>query len=248
MTSYISDLHTDLITIDTPQMIEVDRLMMEEYGIQLIQMMENAGRALAILTKERFCDGDVEGKKIAVLAGTGGNGGGALVAARRLHTWGAQVEVFTTADIDKFTPIPSHQLAIVKRMGIKIKVGHELPQNTPFHAILDGIIGYSLKGNPYGVAENLIEWANNQNTPIVSLDTPSGLDLNSGTLYKPTIEAKATLTLALPKMGLFANKAKKVIGELYLGDISVPTELYNEKTLDIVMENVFRYSDIIRIH
>ena len=36
--------------ISTQQMIEVDRLMIEEYGIQLIQMMENAGRNLAELS------------------------------------------------------------------------------------------------------------------------------------------------------------------------------------------------------
>ncbi len=85
MSTYIKEVHGDFPKIDTPQMREVDRLMIEDYHIELIQMMENAGRCLAILTKERFFDGDVEGKHIIVLAGTGGNGGGALVAARRLH-------------------------------------------------------------------------------------------------------------------------------------------------------------------
>ena len=63
MTNYIKTISSNVPKIDTPQMIEVDRLMMEEYHIELIQMMENAGRCLAILTKERFFKGDVEGKK-----------------------------------------------------------------------------------------------------------------------------------------------------------------------------------------
>ena len=248
MSTYIKKSDINFLKINTPQMIEVDRLMIEDYGIELIQMMENAGRCLAIVVKERFCNGDVQGKDIAILAGTGGNGGGALVAARRLHNWGANIQIFITAGEDKFTSIPKQQLDIVKRIGITVKVGCQQPQETNFNAIVDGVIGYSLKGKPYGIAADLINWANKQIAPTVSLDTPSGLDLNSGTMYDPIVYAKATLALAMPKVGLFFNKPKKVIGELYLGDISVPIELYKEKTLALNAENIFRYSDIVRIY
>ena len=74
--------------VTTPQMVEVDRAMIEDFKIKLIQMMENAGRNLAHLTRIRFLDGDPQGRRVIVLAGGGGNGGGALVAARRLHNWG----------------------------------------------------------------------------------------------------------------------------------------------------------------
>jgi len=247
MSTYIKEIHEDFPKIDTPQMIEVDRLMIEEYHIELIQMMENAGRCLAILTKERFFNGDVEGKHIVVLAGTGGNGGGALVAARRLHNWGAKVKVFTTAPEDQFTPIPKHQYRILKRMGVAITDASELSTIQKVDAILDGVIGYSLRGNPYKHAATMIKWASSKKVPIVALDTPSGLDLTKGILYKPIINATATLTLALPKIGLFTAEAKQVVGELYLGDISVPSELYAEETLQLKMQNIFRYSDIVRI-
>ena len=247
MTDYIKTVSSDLPKIDTPQMIEVDRLMMEEYHIDLIQMMENAGRCLAILTKERFFDGDVEGKKIAVLAGTGGNGGGALVAARRLHIWGAEVHVFTSATAENFTPVPLHQYNILKRMGVSIQLADEIDVLGEPDAVLDGIIGYSLSGNPRGFAAKMILWANSQNAPVVALDTPSGLDLTTGKLYDPIIEADATLTLAMPKKGLFDSEAKKVIGELYLGDISVPKELYQEKSLGLTPTNMFRFSDVVRL-
>lgn len=247
MSTYLKNSHTDFLKIDTPQIIEVDRLMMEEYHIELIQMMENAGRCLAILVKERFFNGDVEGKHIVVLAGKGGNGGGALVAARRLHNWGAKVKVFTTAPAEKFTPIPAHQYAILKRMGLTMELADKVNNVIKADAILDGIIGYSLKGNPHSSAAAMIHWANNKNVPIVALDTPSGLDLNSGTLFDPIIVASATLTLAMPKMGLFESEARNVVGELYVGDISVPSELYKEKSLGLKPTNIFRYSDIIRI-
>ena len=72
--------------VDTAKMVEVDRAMIEDDRIELIQMMENAGRNLAHLARVRFLDGDPRGKRILVMAGRGGNGGGAPVAARRLHT------------------------------------------------------------------------------------------------------------------------------------------------------------------
>ncbi len=65
----------DIPYLTTEQMIEVDRAMMEDYQIILIQMMENAGRNLADLARKRFLGGDAAEKRVAVLAGTGGNDG-----------------------------------------------------------------------------------------------------------------------------------------------------------------------------
>ncbi len=110
-----------------------------------------------------------------------------------------------------------------------------------------GIKPYSLNGNPHGFAAGMIHWANSWQAPIISLDTPSGLDLTSGTVFEPTIAPSATLTLAMPKKGLFPSDAKGVAGELYVGDISVPNERYQEKSLGLQPANIFRYSDIVRL-
>ncbi|MBN1967580.1 MAG: hypothetical protein JW910_23190, partial [Anaerolineae bacterium] len=86
----------DLPWLTAAQMAEVDRAMIEDYRITLVQMMENAGRNLAHLARGCFLDGDPRGTAVVVLAGTGGNGGGALVCARRLHNYGAAVRVLIT--------------------------------------------------------------------------------------------------------------------------------------------------------
>jgi len=234
--------------LTTPEMIEVDRLMMEEYHIELIQMMENAGRCLAILAVDRFLKNNLNIKRVTILAGTGGNGGGAMVCARRLHNRGVNVRVYLTADEDKMTLIPLHQLKILKRIGIDIRSGSTLKRKLKTDLIIDGIIGYSIKGDPFGIPKIMIDWANKQDVPILSLDTPSGLDLTSGKVHQPTIAAKATMTLALPKKGLYKAAARKVRGELYLGDISVPAELYKEKSLKInVSRLLFAETDVLKI-
>lgn len=89
-------------------MREVDRAMIEEYHIELIQMMENAGRNLAHLARMPFLGGDPRGYHVVVLAGRGGNGGGGLVCPRRLYNWGANVEVFKTHS--QFMNLPSMPL------------------------------------------------------------------------------------------------------------------------------------------
>jgi NAD(P)H-hydrate epimerase len=230
--------------LTTEQMIEVDRLMIEEYGILLIQMMENAGRCLAILARERFD----HPAHITVLAGTGGNGGGAMVAARRLAAWGHNVKVFTTKGPDRMTEIPRHQHDILLQMGVEVTYESAPPNDWSTELILDGIIGYSVQGDPYGVPGAMIDWANRNIAPVVSLDTPSGLDLTSGVAFSPTIQATATLTLALPKQGLFSAQGLPRVGELYLGDISVPPGLYQAPSLSLsVSPEVFREGDVVGI-
>lgn len=233
--------------LTTSHMIEVDRAMMEDYKIELIQMMENAGRNLASLARERFLDGNPSGQHVVVLAGPGGNGGGALVAARRLHNWGAKVQVFITQPSQNFTHVPFHQLDILERMKVAVSQTEAIEDVAQVDLILDGIIGYSLKGAPRGAAKNHIQWANGQGAPILSLDAPSGVDTTTGTVFDPAIKATATMTLALPKEGLRAPGVQENVGELYLADISVPPSLYMEEKLRFTVDPIFAESDIIRL-
>jgi NAD(P)H-hydrate epimerase len=237
----------DVPYVTTEQMIEVDRAMMEDYQIELIQMMENAGRNLAHLARMRFLDGYPAGKQVVVLAGTGGNGGGALVCARRLNNWGAKVRVYTTQSDDAFTHVPAHQLDVLHRMQVPVDAAHAVSQITTADLIVDGIIGYSLSGAPYGTAADLIHWANDQTVPVLSLDAPSGVDTTSGTVFDPAIRATATMTLALPKEGLRTSGVAANVGELYLADISVPPALYAEPALQLKVDAIFARNDIIRL-
>jgi NAD(P)H-hydrate epimerase len=233
--------------LTTEQMIEVDRAMIEDFGIDLVQMMENAGRALAHLARARFLGGDSRDKRVIVMAGTGGNGGGALVCARRLHGWGAQVKVFLTKPERGFAPVPAHQLRILSQMHVEVDVS-DIPIGGPSpDLIIDGVIGYSLRRAPAGTAGELIRWANAQRSPILALDVPSGVDATTGTVFDPAIAATATMTLALPKEGLRVPGVEAQVGELYLADISVPPSLYAGPTLGLQVGHIFSESDIVRL-
>ncbi len=230
--------------LTTEQMVEVDRAMIEDFGIELIQMMENAGRGLAHLGRVRFFGGDPRGKRVTVLAG---DGGGAMACARRLQNWGARVRVLVTEADGGFAPVPAQQLRILRRMGVEVESSDTAVRDSDHDLIIDGLIGYSLKGAPRGTAGELIRWADAQNAPVLALDAPSGVDTTTGTVFDPAIAATATMTLALPKEGLRAPGVEAQVGELYLADIGVPPSLYAGPALGLQLGHVFSGSDIVRL-
>ena len=239
---------TELVTISTDQVKEIDQLMENNYGIRHIQTMENTGSVVANLSRELFLEGNARFKNIMFLIGPGKNGGGALVAARRLHNYGAKVQIALSSPPEFFKDLPLYQLNILEKMGIEAKEAKELkvpPIN--FDLVIDGVAGNSMKGNPKAGAAKLIEWANSQTAPILSVDVPSGVDLGIGEVYEPVIQASATVTLGLPKSTLFDPVVSKHLGRLFLADISIPPQLYAHSPLDLNVGNVFAESDIVEI-
>ena len=232
------------------QMKEVDNLMMGHYQISLVQMMENAGRNLARLASIIFLEERAKEKNLVVLAGVGGNGGGALVAARFLHTWGANVTILYSERQDKRNPVTNKQSIILNKMNVKSYIINSLPQQfdiESFDLILDGVLGYGIKGAPEGNTAKLIQWANDNPSRVLALDTPSGLDLDTGTRSNPTTNADATLTIALPKKGLYEKGAADNVGDLYLADIGVPYYLYQELSQPVELTQLFDHGAILKL-
>ena len=110
--------------------------------------------------------------------------------------------------------------------------------------VIDGLVGYSLRGDPRLETAGLIRWANESGNDILALDVPSGLEATTGQVMNPAIRPTATMTLALPKTGL---RRTGVAGELYLADIGVPPELYSRPPLNLSVPNVFAESEIVLI-
>ena len=164
-----------------------------------------------------------------------------MVAARRLTQWGAEVQVLTTKPDEDFSGVPAHQLGILRRLGVAISHTGFPDQNFVPDAILDGVIGYSLKGDPRGRAAELIRWTDAAKAPVLSLDVPSGVDSTDGVVRAPSITATATMTLAAPKIGLSAVEAQPNIGELYVADIGA---LILATEASILLQRFFTLGDV----
>ena len=155
--------------------------------------------------------------------------------------------MFTTVPVSEFEGVPKLQLDILTRMDLPVShesSGDGLPEAD---LVVDAIIGYSLRGAPTGAAAALIRAANEHGAPVLSLDVPSGLDATTGEARDPCVSATATLTLALPKQGLYSPAARPHVGELYLADIGVPRQLYSRPPLTLDVGPVFTRGDILRL-
>ncbi len=219
ITVFSSDSGAEVPAITAAQMREVDRIAMEETGPNLFQMMENAGRNLAL------CAIDMLGRewrtsKIIVLAGAGGNGGGGICAARHLANLGVKVRL-CIATPDRMGEVASFQRKIFRSTsGSEVALGNLDDEHADL--IIDAIIGYRLQSAPRGHALELIQWTNETAVPVLALDVPSGIDSTSGDAPGLFVKAQRTLTLALPKTGLLPERT----GELFLADIGIPQIVY----------------------
>jgi len=224
---------------------EVDRATIEDYRIELIQMMENAGRVLAHLVRDRFLGGEPVERRVLVLCGTGNNGGGGLVGARRLHGLGANVRIVTSRPVERYLGVPEHQADSAGRLGIPITHIGELTVLGEYDVIVDAIVGTGLEGAPSGGVARLIEVANELGPPVVSLDTPSGLDVDSGTAPGAVVSASATLALGLPSVGFRRGDGPTLVGDLYVGDIGVPPEVYRSSKLGYEVGPLFAHEEYV---
>jgi len=206
------------------QMIEVDRIAVEETGPNLYQMMENAGRNLASnvidLIKEKSL-----GKKVLIFAGTGGNGGGGICAARHLLNHGYE-PILILSNETKMQNIPAYQLGVFRKAGGQIIPIEKVNDVNP-DIIVDAIIGYSLNSAPRGKVLEMINFINNNDVPTISLDIPTGLLATTGENPGKFVKPDKTITLALPKTGLSPEKC----GEIILADIGIPATVFEKAGL-----------------
>src|SRR5215213_2785683 len=109
------------------QMAEIDRLMLDEFAVEPIQLMEIAGRAVAMFARQRYWHGDARNRRVAILCGNGGNGGDGMVAARYLKSWGAHPEIWLGRLPHPDRGLATRQLAIARRFGITVHEPTERP-------------------------------------------------------------------------------------------------------------------------
>lgn len=198
-------------------MRDVDRVAVETVGLELLQMMENAGRNLA----SRLLENEVE--RVTVLAGNGGNGGGGLACARHLENRDVSVTIVLDRSPDTLDGATATQYRILDEMNVHVATSGVSDVCSEADTIVDSLIGYGLRGEPRGRTRELIEYCNGVETPVVSLDVPSGLNATTGERPGSAVEPDEILTLALPKTGLGETESP-----LYLADISIPSVVYEQ--------------------
>ena len=216
--------NSGIVYVTADEMRKIDELTIREFQIDVLILMENAGRAVGVLAKQML--GGTTNGRVAFLVGGGNNGGDALVAARHFANWGADVDIIVGTTRDKIKDIPLGQLKILEKMGVPVFFGDY--DFTRYDLLVVGLIGYGLEGPPRSRIAAMIVDANKSGRPILAVDLPSGMNATTGQAYDPCINATSTITLALPKTGFLASGVSSHLGDLYLADISIPLKIYRQ--------------------
>eukprot|EP01117_Protostelium_nocturnum_P004463 TRINITY_DN1606_c0_g5_i1.p1 TRINITY_DN1606_c0_g5~~TRINITY_DN1606_c0_g5_i1.p1 ORF type:complete len:681 (-),score=275.25 TRINITY_DN1606_c0_g5_i1:33-2075(-) len=198
-----------------------------EEGISLSILVENAGRSLCEFAFKKFLEGkSLEERskfKILVLVGVGNTGCVGLAAARHLANRNVNV-VISRSRAYQLPDESTNQRKFYQSCngGKEAQLG-SLPVEK-VDLIIDALIGVGLRGTPVAPTSTLIQWANANGAPILSVDVPSGVDGTTGDVTSCAIKANYTLALGLPKTGLNEEQA----GELWLSDTGVPNGLVSK--------------------
>jgi NAD(P)H-hydrate epimerase len=220
--------------VTAQQMREIDQEAINDYGIPGVVLMENAGIQVVRKLEEQFPP--IEGKKIAIMAGRGNNGGDGFVIARHLHNRGSQVKVYLLGKPEQIRGDARINLDIIAKMGLEIRETHSLDHlnDIPtFDLLIDAILGTGLTSPVQGFYQEVISFMNSSGKPIVSVDIPSGLSSDSSQLIGTTIKADLTVTFGLPKLSLILYPAASQVGKLTIADISLPKVLLNKGEIKI---------------
>lgn len=224
------------------QMHDIDDITIKDFGLPELSLMESAGHRVAQIT-EKILSG-VEKKTICILAGSGNNGGDALVAARYLSNLGAKLKIFLTGTKDNRKDSMNVQIAVMRAMGVEIqqlendRAWERLQVNLRFSdAIIDGILGTGFSGELRPNALKLIRIANATNKPIISIDIPSGVEVDTGVVGETAINAVATVALGLPKVAHYLCPGASYVGKLFIDDIGIPKKLLAENIHQTLLDD-----------
>jgi NAD(P)H-hydrate epimerase len=213
-------------TLSRDQARELDRRAVDEYGMNSVVLMENAGRGVA----DRLCAVGIAGR-VLVCCGPGNNGGDGFVVARHLDLRGVRVEVLMVADPTRLRGDALANLQITQRAGLPIQ---HCPDGDLISAagegdwIVDALLGTGAQGEPRPAMARAIAAINASRTRIMAVDLPSGLDSDSGTPASQTVRSNHTCTFVAWKRGFLNPAAGPHLGEVHVVDIGAPRKLVDE--------------------
>jgi len=181
-------------------------------------MMERAGASVARLARALA----PHAQRVWVACGPGNNGGDGAVAARCLHLAGLDVHVTALPPAPQHPPPPDAQSAWQRLADCGVAV-HQTPPVT-WDLAIDALLGI---GSRAGLSGPMADWLRQMNeapAPVLCVDTPSGLDSQSGAWSGPPERghaARHTLSLLTLKPGLFTHEGRDWAGEIWWDGLGV---------------------------
>lgn len=203
------------------QVRNLDQLAIANHEIPGSTLMERAGMACFDLLVKRW----PKAKRVAILCGTGNNGGDGFVIARLLKQANIDVSVFQIGDVQNISGD-----ALLARNAL-IDAGGEINEYkhgglSQWDVIVDALLGIGIEGDIKGIWLSAIQAINRSDKPVLSVDIPSGLHADTGCVMGEAVKASMTVTFIGMKQGCFTAEGPEHCGSIMFDDLSVPGEVY----------------------
>ncbi len=210
--------------VSVAEMREVDRIAIEATGPSLLQALELAGQQAALAAID-LLGARWPGARAIVLCGSGRNGAAGVCAARHLANRGLAVQVITVVPPQRADGALGEAFLALAEAPARVTRWDEAFDVASADVLVDAVLGCRLVGEPQPVQRGLIfaaRAAREAGVPVLSIDVPSGLDADDGSVPGYAVLPTRTLTLGLPKRGLTRANA----GELWVADVGIPPGVY----------------------
>lgn len=198
------------------QMAQADRLSVEA-GVAGVELMENAGAAVANAIQQRWTV-----RPVLVLCGPGNNGGDGFVAARLLLAAAWPVRVAALVPLSELrgdaADHAARWLGPVEAVAPAALEGAEL--------VIDALFGAGLTRPLQGPAVQVLAEASVRKLPIVAVDVPSGLMGDTGADLG-AVPAALSVSFFRKKPGHLLQPGRRLCGELLMADIGTPATVWN---------------------
>ena len=230
----------------TAQMRECDRVTIEELRLPGLVLMEHASRAVAAQAARMLKD--KPGGWIWIFCGKGNNGGDGFAAARHLSNVGYEIALFLLGSADDLTGDARFNRDLYRRIGGRIR---EIkgPDDLRFRGVrpdlvIDALLGTGFQGEVSGLYADAIHVISDLKAPVLSVDIPSGVECDSGSVMGPAVTADATVTFGLLKPGLLIPPGREYAGAVSVADIGIPPQVVVRRRIRLF---VVEESDVRRV-
>lgn len=222
--------------LNSEQMRNIDRRTTERFGVPSIVLMENAAIAVVDAIFEHFA----ASSRIALLCGTGSNGGDGFAVARHLENRGVVPVIVIVGERSSIAGDARTNLDICERLGLPIYeirdadgVSTALAHAADADLVVDAIFGTGLNRPPSGIQASVIRDLAELRIPILAVDLPSGANASSPQPFDPCIQAEVTVTFAAPKVCHVFEPASRYCGEVIVADISIPDAAIDDENVSL---------------
>lgn len=214
----------------------VEQIAIKDLATSEDELMTRAGVSVFKVLKKYY----PAVRKLTVFCGCGNNAGDGYILAKAALDNGYYVVAHQLKEI-KDLPPPAYRAAKAALAAGLILQDLEEPIDADTELIIDALLGIGIKGEVKGILASTISQINQSDLPILSIDVPSGLNADFGTIMGVCVRANITVTFIAQKIGMFIVDGPDYSGKIICASLELDNCLNNINPYAYLLDENYSY-------